>query len=318
MTPLPSVASNHTIHFTEAPHPREERGIASSPHKYIAAAMIVAALAAGIFTLYLPVAIALISISTWLLWSGIIILANRAAHGKSFEKPIHKLHAIAMEFNSGVVAAGLFPFTHFPIYHRPKGTLAGRPILLVNGYLSFGSTWQYIRSELAKKGLGPIYTMNIGSGKSIETYATDVQKKVKEIQKQTGRNDLVLIGHSKGGLVSSFFAVEHARGIGCEVTDIITIGSPLAGTPVAYIGMGRDAQEMRVDSEFHKKLRCQISNLKSTRFFHIASQADDIVPHTSALIGRVASHQLLLKDTGHLSLVFSSRIADQIGHWLKG
>jgi len=317
MTPISDSLSKPNIPFTEAPHPREERGIASAPYKYIIASLLIAALAAGIFTLCFPAAIALIATSAWLSWSGAMILANQAGHGKSFEKPIQKLHSVAMEFNSGVVAAGLFPFTHIPKYHRPKGALAGRPILLVNGYLSFGSTWQYIRSELVKNGFGPVYTMNIGSGQSIERYAADVQQKAKEIQKHTGRNDLILIGHSKGGLVSSFFAAEHAKASGTEVTDIITIGSPLAGTPVAYIGIGKDAHEMRLESEFHRKLRYQISRLHSIRFFHVASETDEIVPHTSALIGKVASQQLLLKDTGHLSLVFSSRVADQISHWLK-
>jgi pimeloyl-ACP methyl ester carboxylesterase len=316
MNPIPCPTSKPIIPFTEAPHPREERGIASGPYKYIATSLAVGALAAIIFAEWLPIAVGLIAISAWLMWSGIIILLNRAVDGKHYAKPIHQLHSVAMEFNSGIVAAVLFLFTHFKRYHKPKGNLAGRPILLVNGYLSFGSIWQYIRKELVKNGFGPIYTMNIGSGKSIMTYATEVQKKVKEIQIETGRNDIAFVGHSKGGLVSSFFAADLANETGAQVTDVVTIGSPLSGTPVAYIGIGRDAHEMRSDSEFHRYLRDRMELINTTRFFHAASETDEIVPHASSLIGKMAERHLLLKDTGHLSLVFSSRIADQVGKWL--
>jgi hypothetical protein len=303
--------------YIQAPPPSEERGLASSPYKYLAAAVVTGALAAGLFSVCLLAAAALAAISFWFLWSGSLILANRAADGTKFEKPIHFLHSIAMEFNAMVVASWLFPLTLFHRYHNAKGNLSGRPILLVNGYLSFGSTWHYLRGNLAKAGFGPLYTMNIGVGRSIATYAHFVQEKVKEIQKETGRRDIVLIGHSKGGLVSSYFASCLADKIQAEVTDIITIGSPWAGTYAAKFALGLDACEMRSESKFHQELRDQVGANQSIRYFHIASETDRVVLHPSSLIGKDPSRQLLVKDTGHLGLVFSSRVASQICTWLK-
>lgn len=292
---------------------REE---AFSAKRYFTVALITSALGAGILPFCYPVAVVFFVASAWYLWSAIIIEANLDAENRYLEKPIRQLHAMAMEVNSGVAAAGLFPLTFSNQYHSAKGDLKGRPILMVNGYLSFGSTWDYQRQRLVQEGLGPIYTINIGSGRSIKTYAKHVQDKVAQIQKETGRNDLILIGHSKGGLVCSYYAT-HLADAATKITDVITIGSPLAGTPLAYLGAGYDAAEMRSRAEFHRKLRQKMEENSQIRFSHIASEVDGVVPLSSALLGDNHSRQLILKDMGHLGLVFSSRVADQVCTWLK-
>lgn len=293
----------------------KEEGFSSK--KYFAIALVIGVIAGAIFPVCFPASIVLFAVASWYLWSATIVVANRVADGTYLEKPIHRLHAVAMEVNSGVAAAALFPLTLLKSYHGPQGDFNGQPILMVNGYLSFGSTWHYQRQRLIKAGFGPIYTTNVGSGKSIKTYAEQIQKRVQKIQKETGKNDLILIGHSKGGLVSSYYATYLADPTKINITDVITIGSPLAGTPLAYVGPGYDAYEMRSGSEFHQKLRNKINEHPEIRFSHIASESDEVVPLSSALLGKDCSRELVIKDMGHLGLVFSSRVADQICNWLE-
>lgn len=290
---------------------------AFSSKKYIENTDVITVIAAMILPCCFSASMVLFAIASWQLSSAVIIVANQVAEGTSLEKPVHRLHAIAMEVNSGIAAAGVFPLTFFESYHAPQDGAKGRPILLVNGYLSYGSTWHYQKQRLVKAGLGPIYTTNVGSGRSIKTYAEQIQKKVDQIQKETGRKDITLIGHSKGGLVSSYYATHLADKEKVEVADVITIGSPLAGTPLAYFGPGQDAYEMRSGSEFHQNLRNKIQEHPQIRFSHIASEVDEVVPLSSALLGEDRSRQFVLKDMGHLSLVFSSRVADQICTWLE-
>lgn len=290
---------------------------AFSAKKYVAIALVIAGVAAAIFPLCFPAAIGLATVASWYLWSAVIIVANRVADVTYVEKPIHHLYALAMEVNSGIAAAALFPLTLFKSYHAPKGNLNGRPILMVHGYLSFGSTWHYQRQRLIKAGFGPIYTMNLGNGKSIKTYAKQIEAKVSDIQEETGRNDCILIGHSKGGLVSAYYATYLADPAQIKITDVVTIGSPLGGTPLAYLGPGWDAYEMRSGSEFNQELRNKIMAHPQIHFSYIASEADEVVPLSSALLGANCSRQLVLKDMGHLGLVFSSRVADQVCSWLK-
>jgi predicted alpha/beta hydrolase family esterase len=290
---------------------------AFSAKKYFAIALVVALVAGAVFSACMPASIVLFAIAGWYLWSATIVVANRVAEGTKLATPIHRLHSIAMEVNAGVASAFLFPITLLPWYHGPQGKLTGRPILLVNGYLSFGATWHYQRERLVEAGFGPIYTMNVGSGKSIKTYAKYVQAQVEKIQKDTDRNDLILIGHSKGGLVTSYYATHLADPSKTKISDVITIGSPLSGTPLAYLGLGYDASEMRSRAPLHKTLREEIKKHPEIRFSHIASESDEVVPLSSALLGEDKSRQLILKDMGHLGLVFSSRVADQVCTWLK-
>lgn len=287
-----------------------------SSKKHCILALSVSLVAGTILPICFPATIVLLGIGTWFFGSALIIELNQITIGSYLERPIHKLYAMAMEVNSVMIATALFPLTLLDYYHTAQGNSLGRPILMINGYLSFGSTWHYQREKLSQAGLGPIYTMNIGSGKSIKTYATYVRDKIANIQKETGRKDLVLIGHSKGGLVSSYYATHLAREQEANITDLITIGSPLSGTPLAYLGPGIDAYEMRSDSLFHQELREDIKKHTNIRFFHIASESDEIVSPSSALLREDNSKELLLKDLGHLSLLFSSKVSDQITNWL--
>lgn len=287
-----------------------------SAKKYFAIALVIGGIAAGIFSYCLPASIVFATVATWCIGSAILVLANRVVkEGSCLAKPIHRWHAVAVEVNSLAASAALFPLTFWNSYHRPQGNPQGRPILMVNGYLSFGSTWSYQRQKLVQAGFGPVYTMNVGSGRSIQTYAEQVRKKVQQIQKDLNRKDLILIAHSKGGLVSSYFATALADST-MQVTDIITIGTPFEGTPIAAIGFGEDAREMEPGSAFLLDLQQRIREKSNICFFQIASEVDEIVPLESARWKENPSRQLVLKDLGHLGLLFSSRVANQIHQWL--
>ena len=286
---------------------------------YLTAAIATAAAAAALFFFYKPAAIVLTAGASWLFCSSaFMLLSHHTQESESFSaKAIRWTRAMIFEINSGVLAAFLFPATLFDHYHEPKGDLRGRPILMINGYLSFGSTWHYLKNRLAEAGFGPIYTMNIGSFDSISEYAAQVRTQVKKIQNETGRKDLTFICHSKGGLVGSYYATRLAAADGVQVADMITIGSPLAGTPIAKYSIGLDAKEMRPDHPFHAGLRQEIAKHPEIRFSNIASETDEFVPLKSALLDGDNARQRVFRDLGHLELIFSSKTADQILLWLK-
>lgn len=85
--------------------------------------------------------------------------------------------------------------------------------------------------------MGPIYTIDLGSPfLSIEEYAEKVKEKAKQIAHETGHTKLALIGHSMGGLVSAYYAI-HLAPEG-SIRSVITLGSPMQGTKVAFFGVG--------------------------------------------------------------------------------
>lgn len=247
-----------------------------------------------------------------LAWLGAIQVFNAAAArmGRKVARGIHALHAFSFEFLalSGVAILRFFP-------NREKIRGSGRPILLVHGYLNHGSVWTFQKIYFKNLNIGPVYTINLGNPfRKIEEYAELVKVKADEIAKETGREDLTLVGHSMGGLVSSWYAMQLARP--GRVTDIITIGSPWAGTPMAYLALGANARQMRPHSEFLNSLLSLMEKNPQIEFYHIASRSDQLViPGDSAVL---KNHDyLIIEDIGHSSLLYSRRVAHKIAGWLN-
>lgn len=204
-------------------------------------------------------------------------------------------------------------------YRRQKPPVSnkGCPIFLIHGYLNTGSVWdvQKIFLRGSGKGLGPFYTLDLGSPfSSIESHAQTVAKQAEQIAKETGRSELILVGHSMGGLVSLCYALTMAPpGF---VSKIITIGSPLQGTHVAKIGLGKAAREMERGSSFVKELEL-LSKGTTIPIYHIGTKTDQIViPYESSFYPGPKKRCLLLSDIGHASLLFSKRVANQLAKWL--
>lgn len=245
-------------------------------------------------------------------WLGAIQLFNSAAARLPgpVARPIHWAHAMTFELFAFL---GVAVLRFIPMRETLSGQ--GRPILLVHGYLNHGSVWTFFKKRLENSGLGPIYAIHLGHPfRSIQEYAQKVKVKADGIAQQTGRKDLVLIGHSMGGLVASFYATHLAPPQ--TVTDVITIGSPLAGTPMAHIALGPNGREMEPNSELVQNLRAAIAkNAQQIRFHHIATKSDQLVlPGRSAALSD--NNHFIYEDIGHASLLYSSRVSSKILEWI--
>ncbi len=247
-----------------------------------------------------------------LAWCGLIRLVNNLSDKfpRKMARFIHWIHA--MTFEGFALLAP--PLLHlFPV--REALQASGRPILLVHGYGHHGSVWVLQKRWLKKTGLGPIYIIHLGAPfHSIEYYAHKVEAKVQQIQKQTKRDDLILIGHSMGGLVSLWYALAMAKPN--TVTDVITLGTPLQGTPIAHLGLGPNARQMKPHSPFLQQLSKLLHNNHQVQISHIATLSDQLViPGHSAVI--TDNRHLIIEDLGHISLLFSKRVAKQLIQWIK-
>lgn len=243
-------------------------------------------------------------------WMGGIQLVNSFAPRFPFSRMIHWLHAMTFELFALV---GVAVLRFIPTKYRCKGD--GKPILLVHGYVNHSSVWLFFKRRLEALGFGPIYAINLGHPfRSIQCYAEKVKAMAEQIAKETGRNDLILIGHSMGGIVSSLYATKFA--LPNSVTDVITIASPLHGTPMAHIGLGPNAKEMRPRSELLAKLCEDISKNQEIRFFHLGTKTDQVVVPGSSAILQENKH-FLVEDLGHASLLYSKRTSHQVAEWLR-
>jgi len=188
------------------------------------------------------------------------------------------------------------------------------PILLVHGYVNFSSVWLFHALRLKRKGYGPIFLINLGFPfSSIETYTSKVKKKITEIQKVTQKREIILIGHSMGGLVSSYFAGKYPNY--ADVKAIITLGSPLKGTKIAKIGIGKCCRQMEFKSKF---IQTAQQNYPDKIMYHIVTKKDQlIIPYTSGIVNQEKGKTYTIDDLGHASLLYSTRVFQKIDHWLK-
>lgn len=229
-------------------------------------------------------------------------------------RTIQWAHAIVSEIFAylAVVALFLCSFSE----RRRVNPGGGRPILLVHGYFHDCSGWFVMRRRLAAAGLGPIYALHLGRPlSSIREHAETLRACAERIERETGRKDLALVGHSMGGLVAWDYTTRLAPPDKVKV--VIALGSPLAGTALAHLGIGACAREMEPGSAFIQDLRRRIVS-SPTPSYQAGVFLDHLVfPYTSAFIGSDSTHQNLFHYLGHLGLLFSSRVTNQVALWLR-
>lgn len=227
--------------------------------------------------------------------------------------------ALLYEICCTSVCVFLLPFKWFRARKGSDGEIRyHRPILLIHGYSHNQSGWIWLRRQLKLERLGPVYTINLYPRRgSIEEFARQVAARAEEIERETGQSTLILIGHSSGGLVASYYA-EHLAPAG-KVTDIITLGTALDGTRPAVLPKGSSClSEMRPGSTLLQELQRKRTKAKERRYYHVASLFDALVlPSQSAWSGVVDDRLLILPGHGHMRLLFSKRVAGQIVTWLK-
>lgn len=213
----------------------------------------------------------------------------------------------------------LLPFAN--LQYTPESKVKNSPpILLVHGFMHNQTDWLWFRQQLQHNSeIGPIYSLNLlSSFNSIATLAETLQHKIKEIQDETGHKSIILIGHSMGGLVASYYS-EYLAEKG-EITKLISLGAPYQGTRLSAFGTGKSIQEMSPNSDFLSKLLQRIQD-SSIPYYYVASKIDNlVVPWKSAIPPHIKDNDdniMILDDHGHIRLLVSPRVIDQVTEWLQ-
>lgn len=143
-------------------------------------------------------------------------------------------------------------FINYDALFMRKSRTEHPPVLLVHGYMMNRAYFIYMHVRLVLDGFR-VFTVNLyPPALSITKLAERVADKMDEIADKTGVNEVIVIGHSMGGLVARYYG-SSPRGAG-RIKKLITLASPHKGTRIAVLGTGRNAREMEPGSEFLKEL----------------------------------------------------------------
>lgn len=213
-----------------------------------------------------------------------------------------------------------------PFYANEQNQESETAIYFIHGTADQSSAFQRVAERLIQAGLpNEISSLNLLSfaqryqGKSIEFFAEQLRDKIKA----NHHRRVILIAHSRGGLVASYFAEFLARLAGIEVLLIITVGTPFNGSYLAMKPLSwfsDSIKEMEIDSEFLIRLKRKIiENSASTYHFFIATE-DAIVPGESGYIkeyvDKYPNSLSILDRHGHLSVMSSHRLVSQTAYLL--
>ena len=117
------------------------------------------------------------------------------------------------------------------------------PLLLIHGYQCNRGFWFWLRPRLESAGwivathnLEPVWA-------DIDSYADGIARRIDEVLAASGARQVILVGHSMGGPVSSAYLRRHGAG---KVARVVTLGSPHQGTRLAVLGPGRNARQLRI------------------------------------------------------------------------
>lgn len=206
----------------------------------------------------------------------------------------------------------LYPFKFINLSRNThKNKIA---VLLIHGYGRNQTDWLWLRKQI---GNLPIFTVNMHPDFApIEQITKNsIPKTIAKIQHKTSCEKLVLIGHSMGGLVASYYS-EYLDPKNL-VTDVITIASPLHGTKISIMGYGENAKQMCPGSKFLSDLRHKIHH-SAKNYYQIASQFENLLfPWDSALLPDTPDEgKLIIKLIPHLSLLHDKNVAAHLQTWL--
>jgi pimeloyl-ACP methyl ester carboxylesterase len=206
--------------------------------------------------------------------------------------------AYCREWGYNLLSFCLYPFGFLP-WSEPQSTEPA--IVLLHGYSMNKSHMLVLLWRLRRAGFRNVRAVNLWPPlSSLHQIGQHTLRRLKTIP-----GPLTIVAHSMGGLVARHCAKE-----GAPIKQIITLGTPHAGTLMAAFGRGHNARDMRCDSKFLAELGDSRVPLTS-----IYSQLDNVIipPHSAAF----GSQVIEFDHCGHNTLVYDSQVFGAIVQALR-
>lgn len=198
--------------------------------------------------------------------------------------------------------------------------LAARtPVLLVHGLIDNRSTFAIMRRHLRRRGFTTVCSWNYSPFLTdVARGARDLGKHIERICRETGHDQVHIVGHSLGGLMARYYV--QRQGGDRRVATLVTIGTPHRGSALANIAPTALIRQLRPGSPVIRELE-QPAPALTTRITAIYSDMDQLVLPSPA--GRcdhpdLHARNVLVRGVGHMSLLIHRTVLDEVVATLTG
>jgi len=207
-------------------------------------------------------------------------------------------------------------FPQWSLGNDPVGKKDGTPILLVHGFFSNRGMWVRFRQRLAAAGLGPVYAVTLEPlAGTIDAMVATFEAQLAIIRRETGREKVIVVAHSMGGLVTRAHMARAGAGAICK---FITLGSPHHGTRLAGMGLFKCAAQMTYEGPWIETLADrEAAHPHNVPTLSIYTLNDDLVyPPESAVLAW--AENVPVSAVGHVGLMFSEPVCRRVIAAIKG
>lgn len=203
------------------------------------------------------------------------------------------------------IAAYLLTFTWLLPFERwlmvpDRLTPSPLPLLLIHGYGCSRGIWRVQRARLEAAGHTVATVTLTPPFGHLDDMVPLLANRIDEVLAATGASQLVLIGHSMGGLVCrDYLAVAG----GDKVAQLITLATPHQGSQLATLGLGDNAREMEPGSGWLQRFAAVPLCVPGVSVR--TSHDNFVLPQSRQRLDGMEDVELAA--LGHLSLLYSRR-----------
>jgi pimeloyl-ACP methyl ester carboxylesterase len=187
------------------------------------------------------------------------------------------------------------------------GTAA--PVVLIPGIYCNAAVWRSIARRLAARGMKNLVAVTLEPPlASIDALAHQLAGEIERICEATQAAQVVLVGHSMGGLIARAYLRDHGA---ARVARVITLGSPHHGSALARLAIGANGAQLRPGNPWLAALNATEHAPPPVPIVSLFTWNDNFVaPQDSAILAHATNIPFV--GVGHLTLLFSAAVAQRL------
>lgn len=221
-----------------------------------------------------------------------------------------------------LVIWALNPITQ-KVYPNPGFKDSGRKVVIycIHGTGDQPSAFSLVASKLLgmlSSNVSEIRLVSFaerGQGRDIETFARQLKDQI--ITNQD--DDVILIGHSRGGLVAAYFTEKLAQANNVKVHGVMAVCTPFSGADTAcapFTWVSDSIEEMRPNSAFLQDLT-QSMEQSTVPYHYFSAGRDTVVSSKNCVINASRDELVELDRHSHLSVLSSNRLVEHLANCIN-